>query len=300
MIPYAISVVDVPALTWPWYMCCMGRPQKRVDDAIQRRRVEVREAVQRVERVKRRLRITVTNTHANQPSTASEGPTSAGESTGPSEPPCWTLLIHGRILDPDPSTAAAAGTAQTAAGAAAAGAVGPLGSAGAVGAHAAGANLSGAAVAGAGATPAAAAAAAALGATGGAAGAGAPGSAAPAAGAQPAAGAAGAAPGAGPAPGQAAAQAAANQALAPKYPLTAYLRRVEVGVHFRSCRMGSRCSCLVVGIHSIQVPLQRHRVCGLQLVICCAHPVAASNHARFRLCQQAVSGKVHLRQHGNV
>ncbi|KAL6753506.1 hypothetical protein V8C86DRAFT_458324 [Haematococcus lacustris] len=91
--------------------------QRQVDDLITRRRAQVRDSLQRLDRVARRLRITITNTHSNQPHAAaapgSASPTHArphaqptshshsGSDAGqlPAEPPSWSLIIHGRVVE---------------------------------------------------------------------------------------------------------------------------------------------------------------------------------------------------------
>ncbi|GFH08816.1 SWIB domain-containing protein [Haematococcus lacustris] len=91
--------------------------QRQVDDLITRRRAQVRDSLQRLDRVARRLRITITNTHSNQPHAAvapgSASPTHArphaqptshshsGSDVGqlPAEPPSWSLIIHGRVVE---------------------------------------------------------------------------------------------------------------------------------------------------------------------------------------------------------
>lgn len=40
--------------------------QKRVDDYVQHRRLDIRDSLKAVDRHKRKIRVTVTNTHANQ------------------------------------------------------------------------------------------------------------------------------------------------------------------------------------------------------------------------------------------
>ncbi|GFH12597.1 SWIB domain-containing protein [Haematococcus lacustris] len=92
-------------------------PRRQVDDLITRRRAQVRDSLQRLDRVARRLRITITNTHSNQPHAAvapgSASPTHArphaqptshshsGSDVGqlPAEPPSWSLIIHGRVVE---------------------------------------------------------------------------------------------------------------------------------------------------------------------------------------------------------
>lgn len=54
-----------------WF--CGTHAQRRAEDLVSRRRADVRDALTKVERVKRRVRITVTNTHARQPTSPQEG-----------------------------------------------------------------------------------------------------------------------------------------------------------------------------------------------------------------------------------
>lgn len=89
--------------------------QRRIDDHICRKRSSIREAVLLPDHPKRKLRLYIFNSHAHQkhshhsqphhPSTDRTHPHPPagvkGAGSG-SEPASWTLLISGRVLDPDP------------------------------------------------------------------------------------------------------------------------------------------------------------------------------------------------------
>ncbi len=55
-----------------------------MDDLVSRRKASIREALGRPDRVRQRLRLTVT--HTCHPA-------------GPNQPLAWTLILHGRVLD---------------------------------------------------------------------------------------------------------------------------------------------------------------------------------------------------------
>jgi hypothetical protein len=74
-----------------------------VDDLIKRQRLELQAAVNPLEcPVHKRLRVYVYNTHSHQ-----QGPAAAGNGSSSSsdEPPQWTLVIWGRLENPDPPAA---------------------------------------------------------------------------------------------------------------------------------------------------------------------------------------------------
>lgn len=74
--------------------------ERRINDAINHRKSEIREAMFMPEHIRKRLRLYIYNTHAH---TAKAGDASTSATT---EPPSWTLTIHGRLVDP-PGPAAA-------------------------------------------------------------------------------------------------------------------------------------------------------------------------------------------------
>ena len=104
-----MSIPESPA------MVAMEALQRRIDDHIQRKRSAMREAMVAPEHPKRRIRLYVSNSHAHQQPTT-HGPSSshsaaAAASSTSSEPPCWTLLISGRVMEaeqPAPPAATAA------------------------------------------------------------------------------------------------------------------------------------------------------------------------------------------------
>jgi len=73
--------------------------ERKIDDLIQHKRSDIKEAVLMPDHVKKRLRLYIYNTHAHQ----KQG--SAGSS---SDPPSWALYINGRVLDADAPSATSA------------------------------------------------------------------------------------------------------------------------------------------------------------------------------------------------
>lgn len=77
--------------------------ERKLQDQINHRKADVREAVVMPEHVKKKLRLYVYAAHAHQPRPASAAGTGAAEpstSAGPTEPPSWVLHITGRLIDP--------------------------------------------------------------------------------------------------------------------------------------------------------------------------------------------------------
>ena len=100
--------------------------QRRIDDHIGRKRSSIREAVMLPDHPKRKLRLYISNSHAHQRHShhpLSDDRTlhpSGSKSGSGSEPASWTLLISGRVLDPEaaPVKAPSAVTSQPTAAAA--------------------------------------------------------------------------------------------------------------------------------------------------------------------------------------
>ena len=99
-----MSIPESPA------MVAMEALQRRIDDHIQRKRSAMREAMVAPEHPKRRIRLYVSNSHHHQPHNARQsshhhhhhhGPSTSSSSShaATSEPPCWTLLISGRVME---------------------------------------------------------------------------------------------------------------------------------------------------------------------------------------------------------
>ena len=100
----------------------MEAMQREVDDQIQRKKSEIREAMLLPEPQQRKLRLTVSNTHArrrhghlphhpHEDQHSSKGTAPSGPGASSSETGCWTLLIGGSVLDPEPAAASTSGQA---------------------------------------------------------------------------------------------------------------------------------------------------------------------------------------------
>ena len=93
--------------------------QRRIDDHIGRKRSSIREAVMLPDHPKRKLRLYISNSHAHQRHShhpLSDDRTlhpSGSKSGSGSEPASWTLLISGRVLDPEAAVPVKAPSAVT-------------------------------------------------------------------------------------------------------------------------------------------------------------------------------------------
>jgi hypothetical protein len=98
----AISIPESTAFT------ALEVLERKVDYLMQQKRSEVREAVLLPEHTKQKLCLYISHIHAHQQrphsdTTMSSRHRSTSLPPHSSEPPSWTLLITGRILNPDPS-----------------------------------------------------------------------------------------------------------------------------------------------------------------------------------------------------
>ncbi|KAL1920286.1 uncharacterized protein VTP21DRAFT_1432 [Calcarisporiella thermophila] len=78
--------------------------EKKLDAIIMRKRIDIQEAMRSPPKMKRTLRVFISNLASDQPSQRGENEDDEGDVDATVNPPSWTLRIEGRLLEPSSSS----------------------------------------------------------------------------------------------------------------------------------------------------------------------------------------------------